>query len=219
MAEKLKEDKEYLLTKIHSLIFIEGVAIHHDPLASKRRGLTQNNANYTLVSKEGDFITDGSGYRFFNSITVNEYGLFSVVVPTYFSTYYVDVNGVLLEQELFTKFFELLAKRNPQPPIVTYFMMEDEIKKSRFKIVSKPSHTWVTKEGSQDLPWGKRPDGLIYEESEESRRPDWTAIHHDIHDGQGNRISLSDYYWCFMMLENGRKYLRQFLDIHSTLRI
>ncbi len=207
----LQQDVENLNNKMPFLTFISGVSIYCDPTASRRREVEHNNI-FAIVTREGNFQKENIT-RFYDEIKINYLGLFNL---SYRKTQYDgrishwnlmrDFEGNEMDYNDFTTFLTILKSRNKRFGPEEYYTMEVDIKNSRFNIIDK-NLRWIIKSGERELKLGIRDDGLEYLNYETYGRPDRCYTHHEIKDQNGNQISLNNYYWGFVMLENGKKYL------------
>ncbi len=228
----VEKDYEILRTKINDLNFVHGVSLYRDETATKRRieagYLNKFENNMSVVTEDGSFLLDNIFMRmdrFYYSVTINSYGLFELTSKNYnqryelrnevaFYKYISDFEGNFLSERDFNKLLLILSNRTICFTPDDFIKMDSYILNGSFDVPSIRTGIYGVKEKSYNFDLDPLSMSGLKIASEEHRRAlsDSTTERSYVEDSFGNRLSLHDFYFGMIMLNNGNEYKKSLLD-------
>jgi len=198
-----KENYERLKLKLSRLIFIDGIAIYHDPLQETAK-------KYALVTTEGRFLFEKiKGYPgvFVDRIKINGYGLFEL--PMLYGNYIMDKEANYQSMDRFDTFKKILKNRKGLYTPETYYMPDKELVESKFQYCKGAGYGWTEKNGDKYLEFGEKENGLIFRTTVVRSGRDSETDREEVFDCEGNNMFLADFWQFYIMLESGKRYLER----------
>lgn len=208
-----KENYERLKIKFNRLVFIDGIAIYFDPLQANER-------KYALVKSDGRFLFEsvyGHQGMFVDSIKINDFGLFEL--NYYYDKFYFDKNGNHMSIVGIDCFKRILKSRTNHYTAENYYIPDDELIEYSFRYKIE-GFGWSENNFKKDLKFDEQLNGLFYKSGTISLvGKDYETYWEEVSDNAGNEMSLDDFWRCFVMFENGKKYMDKIREFMLTVSI
>lgn len=208
-----KENYERLKFKFNKLVFIDGIAIYFDPFQANER-------KYALVKSDGTFLFEsvyGQQGMFVDDIKINDLGLFEL--NFYYDKFYFDKVGNRMSKAGIDCFRRILKSRTKYYTPENYYIPDDELIEYSFEN-KIDGFGWSENNLKKDLKFKVELNGLFYNSGTISHvGKDYETYWEEVSDNDGNEMSLEDFWRCFVMFENGKKYMekvREFMLIVSV---